>query len=68
MKTVAVKTALRISPSSQQPCSLLQDFLNASLLINTKIWISIIMAVMAITAIIIVAEVQTKGESYAIQQ
>ena len=34
----------------------------------SKIWISIIMGVMASTAIIILAEVQTRGESHAIQQ
>ena len=48
--------------------TLLQGFLNASLRINTKIWISIIMGVMASTNIIILAEVQTSGESHAIQQ
>ena len=34
----------------------------------SKIWISIIMGVMASTAIIILAEVQTRGKSHAIQQ
>lgn len=66
-KTVAVQTA-SLTDQSFVSTTLLQGFLNASLRINTKIWIGIIMGVMASTAIIIVAEVQAKRESHAIQQ
>ena len=66
-KTVAVQTA-SLTDQSFVSTTLLQGFLNASLRINTQIWIGIIMGVMASTAIIIVAEVQTRGESRASQQ
>jgi len=62
MKTVAVQTALRISPSSQQHCSKVSWMHHYAWTVKFGS-VLIIMGVMAITAIIIVAEVKKAGEA-----